>query len=67
MNTNFLDKFEQVPSQSLATIQGGSVTVTTVLVTAASYVAKKALDGAIAESTRSCQKNPNQWFCISVP
>lgn len=67
MNKISLEHFESINRESLAYIKGGSVTVTTVLLTAGGYFAKKALDGAIAESTRSCQKNPNQWFCISVP
>lgn len=64
MNTKTMEQFKTLNDIALSSVEGGDGGAFGLLILG--YIGGKIIDGAIADSTASCRKNPNQWFCVRV-
>ena len=64
MNTEMMERFEVLDADRLASVEGGGWPILVKI--AGGYVLGKVFDGIGSDATKSCQKNPKQWFCFPV-
>ena len=64
MNTEMMDRFEVLDADRLASVEGGGGPIFGKI--AGGYVLGKVFDGIGSDATKSCQKNPKQWFCVPM-